>query len=49
MHKARADTNLTESGWVGSREELPQPQFTWQPAGGGDAGAVGLHKWRKVR
>jgi hypothetical protein len=30
LHQMRNDTNLVESPWVGSREQLPQPQYSWE-------------------
>jgi hypothetical protein len=48
LHQVRNDTNLVESHWVGSREQLPQPQYSWEAANGGSGGPA-PGQWRKVR
>jgi hypothetical protein len=49
LHRVRQDQNVSESAWVGRREDLPPEQFAWEaPADAADAKPA-AGSMRKVR
>lgn len=48
FHRERGNTEVVESAWVDSLQELPQPQFTWSEAPPPAPVLPTPGKWRKV-
>lgn len=51
LHNKRNDTNLVETPWMASKDELPKEQYTWAapaPQGGDSKPIVASHRYKKV-